>query len=448
MKTKSTSSKKKAVILSTKIFLFLIIACIAVLTAYGYRFNLEKQVLEETGVLDIFTYPSKAEVHISNKKEKYETPQVVHDIKLGASTIVITKEKFRPMVHDIHVTKEKAVVLSSLYLIPEFVSSFFLPKNITANEWKTSGNLLFFFQTQEKRLGIYDITSQQVSWMDVLIPQEYISFIDTSGMRLQTIFPLEDNRFFIGLQEKFALIADIKKGTQEFLVFPDNTTQIIASPLDKNTLLFLNGKNVFQYDFSEKKEHQALAYTDVSSLFEEPNTLWICYEDQTALQVTKKGILNSTLEEIKIQKPICPLKKIVYEEKEISFLRTDGKLFYLSQESPQSVDFVYITENKKEIYKVEGRALYYENTEKETPRMLLGRFEHPISALTKGPHTSTVFLQTNKSIFLCSTLLEHCSFVYELGSPVSIFEYSDKSFELIFNQKQSLFSLDFSFWKN
>jgi hypothetical protein len=97
-----------------------LVACpLLVLYALGYIYNPVEPGFVRTGMIELVTVPSGAEVFLEGSRFVRTTPALMEELLPGQYSITLRKKGYKPWQHSVSVTAGKAVAFKDIVLLPE-----------------------------------------------------------------------------------------------------------------------------------------------------------------------------------------------------------------------------------------------------------------------------------------------------------------------------------------
>jgi hypothetical protein len=98
---------------------YLVVCPLLILYALGYIYNPVQPGFVRTGIVDIVTVPSGAEVYLEGSRFVRTTPTLLGELLPGEYTITLRKKGYLPWRQTVLVTAGKAVAFKNIVLVPE-----------------------------------------------------------------------------------------------------------------------------------------------------------------------------------------------------------------------------------------------------------------------------------------------------------------------------------------
>jgi hypothetical protein len=108
---------------------YLVVCPLLVLYALGYIYNPVRQGFVRTGIVELVTVPSGADVYLEGSRFARTTPTLLEELLPGRYTLTLRKAGYKPWRHTVTVSPGKAVAFKNIVLIPE------------SWPWRTAGTL-------------------------------------------------------------------------------------------------------------------------------------------------------------------------------------------------------------------------------------------------------------------------------------------------------------------
>lgn len=164
MKSKVRSTLKKIFSIATSTLssiLLLSAATGAYYYAQGYRFNFENNTIRKTGVLNVESTPSRADLYI-NDELIGRTPRTVASVDEGIARVTIKREGYRDWFKNVPIKAERSSPIYPYLLLsePKKESQSEVKENFVKGYTNRQGNYIFFITENNGTHTVYryDIT--------------------------------------------------------------------------------------------------------------------------------------------------------------------------------------------------------------------------------------------------------------------------------------------------
>jgi len=114
------------------LIVYVIVCPLLILYALGYIYNPVAQELVHTGVLNLVSIPSGADIYLGKSRFSHNTPAVIRELLGGSYKITLKKKGYKVWTHSITIEAGKAAAFKNILLIPNNWS----PENITTHGCK------------------------------------------------------------------------------------------------------------------------------------------------------------------------------------------------------------------------------------------------------------------------------------------------------------------------
>ena len=411
-----------------KFALFFLISCYALLTVYGYRLDVKNTTLQETGVIDIHTYPEKANVYLDDNFRLKGTPDIIQNIPIGEHTLTIQKEGFEPIQKEI-VTKRDMTLIMKSYLLPEAPEQHVQSFDFLFDDFFETERYFIFTGSLQKRIGVYEKENGELFWLDTPFSFNMSRVIENNAGAL--LFASEEEIW------KF----DISSKTYESFSFPKNVKKIVPHPFNNGILFYILSNKIYRYDLQTEKS--TVFHEGVVDMLIRESKLFFC--DIISHNLYVLDIQNSFLQDEKsfsgFISNACPFQKI-FEDNLI--LSAEGSLFLDAKLVGNSIQYIHPLSEKKIIYTI-GRSLYLYDLESAEERFI-HRLSSNVDHITNGPNEDYFFISMGDEVYFCSLEDESCRFVLKNAFSPDFLFYSQKSSELLIGNTERGYRMDFSFW--
>lgn len=98
---------------------YVIVCPLLILYALGYIYNPVKQELVPTGILQLTTIPSGADIYLEKSRFSHNTPTAIKELLPGSYKVTLRKKGYRPWTHSITIEAGKVAAFRNILLIPE-----------------------------------------------------------------------------------------------------------------------------------------------------------------------------------------------------------------------------------------------------------------------------------------------------------------------------------------
>lgn len=229
-----------------------------ILKVHGYKYDVTANQITSTGIIDIISYPSGADIYLDEGKYNGKTKAIIRP-EPGKHTIMLEKNGFFPVEKNVEVNPKNAVQIELRLLPnPEINKPEKIMKSIQLVEINPFNNsLAAFADNANNRLFIYNLNSKAIE-KSVKIPKQITRFVWQEDSLL--VYQTEDRNI-----HTYKLTTD---ETTSFSITPENYKKFLGdgqrTELSK-TIPFLLGKDVSNFKILWNK--QKLYYNNKYAIF-------------------------------------------------------------------------------------------------------------------------------------------------------------------------------------
>jgi WD40 repeat protein len=146
------TKKTRTILFLIFLFLFLLVAPLAIFYSQGYRFDFEKKSLTQTGGLFLKVEPKQVEVYIDGKLVKktdfFFGSALIENLLPRKYKIEIKKEGYFPWEKNLEIKEKEVIEAKNIVLFPENINFEILSKNVEK----------FWFSPDEKKIILLEKT--------------------------------------------------------------------------------------------------------------------------------------------------------------------------------------------------------------------------------------------------------------------------------------------------
>jgi hypothetical protein len=346
------------------IIIFIILAPVIVIYVSGKNIQLGERLTKNTGIIDIQSNPSDAEVYIDGQKNN-NTPATIRFVNQGTHHIEVRKAGFRTWQKNLFIEAGKVTYAGSLSdevkLLPDEAPTLISDKTIESyvilNDSVIfhSGNNLTKYDLSDKQIKLQTELPIEISKLQLTHNDKYLLALTSGGKNiLINTVDLKLTNLPEGLNSEVSSIdidsSDNILGIKDKELVVSNLANAQLTPISKNILTFTLNNNLL-YTVSQEGENLKIdTYLwDGVNLVQQSNLLtqklalgkkyqiWLTYQKELFLLVDEdfyrvnknldllnKGVKFVQLDKIHRQLTYQTLSEIYY----YNFLSNRSELFY------------------------------------------------------------------------------------------------------------------------
>jgi len=428
------SKKTRIAIFSILSALFLIIAPMAVMYSFGWRFDWQTKKIIQPGMMYFRTAPKGSQIYVDGEAKKRTDvlfgSALIENIMPGTYEVEIRREGYHSWIKNLQVFKRQVTSAENVTLIPqnlnisslsENVADFFFSpdkKKIILKEINESGEWSLKLIDAQKSIKSHLLSRQDLK-LGALTPKSSAEIGNADLINLE--FSQDSKRILlaVGAKEKiyyFVLSIDNKK-LVSFEFLEQSPEKIFFSPDSQANLLVMSEKEIREADPVKKELSPALIKNVITAATSGGN---IYYIDEEGF-IFKTNASGSGKERINII-PFRIEQETEYELSTVNnriLLRENSALYIFDQDK---ASFEKLLEPSKEFTASRNpdKIAYY--NEHEIWIMFLGRkYEQP----AKGPGDKVFINRFSENIGDVFWYTDHY-IIFSLGDKIKVAEIDDR----------------------
>lgn len=157
--------KNKIILFLLFLFLFFLITPLIILYSQGYRFDLEKKKITQTGVFYFKIWPRSAEIYLNNQLKKktgfFSDKVALENLLPKKYKIEVKKEGFYSWEKKLEIKEKLVTEAKNIILFPKDIKFEPLANSFSSNQRVEN----LFYSPDEKTLILKKILPEKISWM-------------------------------------------------------------------------------------------------------------------------------------------------------------------------------------------------------------------------------------------------------------------------------------------